>query len=238
MKQVTTLVSALFLATNVFAGSNVTGKIAFKGTPPKATKIKMNADQNCVAANPTDVFSESVVVNGNNTLKNVFIYVKTGLEGKTFPTPTKPVVLDQHGCKYIPHVMGAMVNQPFEIRNSDATLHNIHAMPKKSAQFNVGMPKKDMITTKKFDKPEVAVRVKCDVHPWMSAYVGVTNHPYFAVSDDKGTFEIKDLPAGKYTFEAWHEKLGTQTQEVTVADGKPTNLEFTFDGSAVAAAQN
>jgi hypothetical protein len=229
MKSFVTLVASISLVSLSGAhASDVAGKINFKGTPPKAKKLKMTADAACVKANPGDVYEESVVTNDNGTLKNVFVYVKKGAEGKKFTAPTAPAVIDQHGCKYVPHVQGVMVGQSIEIRNSDPTLHNIHAMPKNSAQFNLGMPMKDMKMTRKFDKAEVMVKVKCDVHPWMSSYVGVLEHPYFGVSDDKGAVTLKDLPAGTYTVAAWHEKLGEQEQTVTVADGKPANVEFTF----------
>src|SRR6266487_6359266 len=159
----------------------VSGKVNLKGTPPKPTKINMNADPKCKEMNKGDVYTEAIVANGNHTLKNVFIYVKTGLEGKSFPTPTTSATIDQHGCHYIPHVFGMMPGQKLDILNSDPTLHNIHAMPKNSPQFNLGMPLKGMKMSKQFDKPEVMVTIKCDVHPWMRAYVGVLEHPFYSV---------------------------------------------------------
>lgn len=230
------IVTAVFIAAffafpfQVMAG-NVTGSISFSGTAPAPEEIKMNADATCAGAHSGTVTSQDVIVNSNNTLKNVFVYVKTGLEGKTFETPKTPVALDQKGCMYEPHVFGAMVNQEIEIVNSDSTLHNVHAMPTAQKEFNLGMPIKGMKLKKKFATSEVMVKFKCDVHPWMHAYIGVLPHPFFAVSGDDGSFTIKDLPAGTYTIEAWHEKYGTQTQEITVAEGEAPAVNFTFNAA-------
>ncbi|HTL48373.1 MAG TPA: carboxypeptidase regulatory-like domain-containing protein [Verrucomicrobiae bacterium] len=208
--------------------ANLTGSVNFSGTAPAADVIKMNADPTCMSAHPTPVTNPEVIVNSNNTLKNVFVYVKTGLEGKTFETPKEPVKFDQSGCLYTPHVMGAQVNQDFEIINSDSTLHNVHAMPTAEKEFNLGMPIKGMKVKKKFTTPEIMVKIKCDVHPWMRAYVGVLPHPYFGVTGDDGSFTIKDLPPGKYTIEAWHEKYGTQTQEITVTESGDATANFEY----------
>ena len=136
----------------------------------------------------------------------------------------------QKGCHYVPHVQGVQVGQPLQIVNSDSTLHNVHGMPKQSKEFNLGMPIQGMKLDRKFDKPEVMVKFKCDVHPWMNAYVGVLDHPFFAVSGADGQYEIKDLPAGTYTVEAWHEKFGVQTQEITVTDAAAGSADFSFGG--------
>ena len=227
MKKFLFLFVAIVFCSPAFAAS-VTGKATFTGTPPNPAKIDMNADPVCAGSGST-VTSEDVVVNSNGTLKNVFVYVKEGLEGQTFTAPTEKVVMNQQGCHYSPHVFGAQVNQPVEIVNSDATLHNVHGMPKASKEFNLGMPIQGMKVTRKFDKPEVMVKFKCDVHPWMHAYVGVVDHPFFAVTGEDGSFEIKNLPPGQYTLEAWHEKFGTQTQQITVDDSGKV-ADFTFAG--------
>ena len=219
----------LLFDSHVSAGI-VTGKVAFTGTAPAAEKINMNADPTCASLHPEPVFTENVVVNPDQTLRNVFVYVKEGLEEKTFPTPGQAVVMDQKGCHYTPHVFGIQVSQPLDIINSDSTLHNVHGMPTQSKEFNLGMPIQGMKITRKFDKPEVMVKFKCDVHPWMNAYAGVLPHPFFNVTQDTGTYEIKDLPAGTYTIEAWHEKYGTQTQKVTVDESGTATADFTFAG--------
>lgn len=220
----------LFLAVSVliysgygFAG-DLTGTVKFSGTAPEREPIAMNADPNCMAAHPEPVLAENVIVNSNGTLKNVFVYVKEGLQEQTFPAPTTPVTMDQKGCQYNPHVFGIQVGQPLEIINSDNTLHNVHSLAEKSKQFNLGMPLQGMKVTKKYEQPEIMAKFKCDVHPWMNAYAGVLNHPFFAVTGDDGSFTIKDLPPGNYVLEAWHEQYGTQTQNITV----PGAAEFTF----------
>jgi hypothetical protein len=210
--------------------ATLSGTVTLQGAAPARVPVKMAADPVCAKAHAEPAMSQDVIVDESNNLKNVFVYVKTGLEGQEFTTPTEPVTLDQLGCQYDPHVFGIMVNQPLRILNSDPTLHNIHALPKKG-EFNLGMPKQGMEFTKTFVEPEVPVHVKCDVHPWMSAWVGVLTHPFYAVTDDHGSFSIADLPAGTYTIEAWHEKFGAQTQTVTVgAEGVPP-LRFTFQAT-------
>ncbi len=206
-----------FVSLSNATAATITGKISFQGAAPAPQPIKMDADPNCLMAHPTGVNLDDVVVNPNGTLKDVFVYVKQGLEGKTFEVPKEPVVFDQKGCQYHPKVFGIQVNQPIQVVNSDSTLHNVHALPEKSAQFNLGMPIQGMKLKKTFTSPEVMVKIKCEVHPWMSAYAGVLPHPFFSVSNDQGTFEIKNLPPGQYVLEAWHQKYGVQTQSVTVA---------------------
>ena len=212
------------------AGSaTLTGKVTLTGSAPAKEAIKMDADAYCKAAHSGPVYTQEVEVNGNGTLKDVFVYVKEGVTG-TYPAPTTPVVIDQQGCQYHPHVFGIQAGQPLKIVNSDGTLHNIHALPKQNAEFNIGQPFKGMETIKKFDKPEVPVRFKCDVHKWMGAYAGVLNHPFFAVTNDQGTFEIKNLPPGTYVIEAWQEKYGPQTQTVTISGSESKTVDFSFKG--------
>ena len=229
----TSATTAQSSAVDPATAATVTGKISFEGKAPERTPVKMNADAVCAQQHTTPVMAENVIVNANNTLKNVFIYVKKGLEGKKFDVPVEAVSITQEGCMYRPHVFGMMATQPLKIINADPTLHNIHAMPTINSQFNIGQPVKGMETEKTFDKPEVMVHFKCDVHPWMSAYVGVLEHPYYSVSGDDGTFSLKNLPPGTYTIEAWHEQLGTQTQEVTVAAKESKELTFTFKSAAM-----
>ena len=211
------------------AGSaSVKGTIRFEGAAPASEKIKMDADPVCQQQHATPVTAEDVVVNSNGTLKNVIVYVKEGVKGSA-PAPTTPVVLNQKGCWYQPHVFGIQTNQPLEIVNSDATLHNINAKPTQNQPFNIAQPVQGMKTQKKFTKPEVGVTFKCNVHPWMRAYAVVTDHPFFSVSDGVGAFTISGLPAGTYVLEAWHEKYGTSLQNVTVSDGQTQSADFTFN---------
>ncbi len=208
--------------------ATIAGKVLFDGAAPAAATIAMNADPVCMQQHTAPVAMENVVVNANGTLKNVFVYVKKGLEGKTFPTPTDPVVVTQEGCTYHPHVLGMMVNQPVKFVNGDATLHNLHAVTTVNEAFNIGQPSKGMEAEKTFDKPEVMVKMKCDVHPWMSSFIGVLEHPYFAVTGEEGSFSLKNLPPGSYTIEAWQEEYGAQTQEVTVGPKETKQITFSF----------
>ena len=205
----------------------ISGRIAFEGTPPPRAALRMNSDPNCLSAGGAGKTDESVVVE-NGALQNVFVYVKDGLGDLAFPIPSTPVVLDQVGCVYVPHVVGIQVGQPLEIRTSDATLHNVHAQGDSNQEFNMGMPIKGMTHTHTFSTQEVMVPFKCDVHGWMRAWVGAVNHPFHAVSAGNGSFSLKGLPPGTYTVEAWHETLGTQTQSVTIGASESKDITFTF----------
>lgn len=224
------LTATLIASTQVWAGdATVTGKISLDPTVPvpTMTTIKMSADPKCEANNAgKEIKAQSLVMSPDKTVANVFVRVKSGLKTTTFTTPTEPVVVDQFGCMYIPHVIATMVNQPVKIKNSDGTLHNVHGTPTTNAEFNIAMPafKKEM--DKVFDKEESPFHVKCDVHPWMSGYVAVMTHPYFSVTKEDGKFEIKGLDAGEYEIEVWHEKLGVQTAKVTVAAGETKVQDF------------
>ncbi len=209
------------------ATASVTGKVMYEGTKPSPVQLPMTPD--CVQAHNGPGFDEITTVNENNALKDVFVYAKEGAEKWTYSAPTQPVVFDQVGCHYVPHIVGVMVNQPLEILNSDPFFHNVHSMPTKNQPFNQGMPLK-MKVTKTLDTPEV-IPVKCDIHRWMSSYIHVVENPFYAVSAADGSFAIKNLPAGAFTLEAWHEKLGTQTKKVTLTSGKSQEVNFTFKES-------
>ncbi len=208
----------------------VSGVVKFTGTKPKAQKIAMNADAYCKTTHSTDVYAEDVVVNSNNTLKWVYVYVKTGLGATKFPVPAQPAVFDQKGCTYQPHVAAVQAGQELLIRNSDGVLHNVNARPTKNPGFNFGQPIQGMETKKSFPNPEVMIPVKCDVHPWMHAWIGVQAHPYASVTTDDGSFSLKNLPPGEYEIEAWHEKYGTSVQKVTVGPKETKSIQFTFKG--------
>lgn len=204
----------------------VSGTVTFAGTDTD-TPIAFSADPVCASLHKTPVDTNEIAAK-DGKLANVFVYVKTGLEGKTFPAPAEKKELDQQGCLYTPRVQGVQTGQPLTIKNTDATLHNVHALATTNQEFNQAQPNGLPPFDKTFDKQELMVHVKCDVHPWMTAYVGVLPHPYFATSGEDGSFSIKNLPPGKYTLEAWHEKYGTQTQEITVVEGKPVDLKLAF----------
>jgi plastocyanin len=206
----------------------VQGTVKYDGAVPKLPMVDMNADPACAAKHKAPVPSDVLVLGSGNTVGNVFVKVKSGLPDQQWPTPTEPVVMDQKGCHYDPHVMGVMVNQPFKVLNSDGILHNVHALPKVNAQFNMAMPASRTEAVEEFAKVEGMFVIKCDVHPWMKAYVEVLSHPFFDVTGPDGTFRIAALPAGTYEIEAWHEKLGTRTASVTVADGATGSADFTF----------
>jgi plastocyanin len=206
---------------------NVTGRIAFEGTAPKPTVVRMDSDPNCVQPGVTTT-DEMVSVGEGGGLQNVFVYVKDGLGNLRFPIPSETILLDQKGCHYVPHVFGAQVGQTVEVLNSDQTLHNVHAVPTANQEFNTGQPLAGMKHVHRFSTKEVMVPFKCDVHPWMRAFVGVLDHPYFSVSAADGTFSLKGLPPGTYTVEAWHETLGTQTQMVTIGASENKEISFAF----------
>ena len=207
---------------------SITGKIAFTGAAPKLKAIQMDADAFCATRHKEPVYPETVVVNGNGTLRNVFVYVKSGLEGKTFAVPADPVVLDQNGCQYKPHVVGIQARQNLKVVTSDDTTHNIHPMPKVNREWNVSQPPKADPIIQSFSRPEISVPVKCNQHPWMRAWIQVVDHPFFAVTGEDGSFEIKGLPPGNYEIEAIQEEYGAQTQKVTVAAKQPVTADFTF----------
>jgi hypothetical protein len=212
------------------ATATVSGKIGFEGTAPPNDKIQMSADPYCqqhAAQNPT---TETVLVSDGG-LQNVIVFVSSGLPaGTTYATPSMPVEINQENCHYIPHVFTMMTNQPLKVKNSDSTLHNIHAWAEKNPQFNVGQPVKDMVSQTKFANPEVPLPVRCDVHKWMGAFIGVFDHPFHTVSKMGGTFELK-LPPGNYEITAWHEKFGKKTMMVMVADNDKKEVNFSFNAN-------
>jgi len=212
--------------TTPLGSASISGAVSFTGTAPDRNSIRLNRECNALHENP--VLNESVVVNDNGTLANVFVYVKEGLGEYNYAVPAEPVVFNQEGCVYSPHIFGIQVEQTLQILNSDSFMHNVNALAESNRPFNMGMPNQGDTRDRTFRVPEVMVRIKCDVHAWMNAYVGVVDHPFYAVSSQSGEFSIGDLPAGDYVLEAWHEEFGTATQNVTVTDGGAVSVEFSF----------
>ena len=208
---------------------NLTGRVALEGKSPAVTPIKMGVDPACLEGNTPNPPSAAVLAGKSGELQNVFVYVKDGLDpAYSFEMPATPVTLDQKGCIYTPRVLGVRAGQSIEVVNQDTTPHNVHGLPKTNREFNTMEPVKGFRITHTFTVPEVMVRFKCDVHGWMAAYVGVMTHPFFAVTSPNGTFEIKGLPPGTYTIEAWHERFGTRTQQVTIGDRQTQAVSFAF----------
>jgi plastocyanin len=205
----------------------ISGKVSFTGAKPVMRTIDMSATPAC-AKEHGPVKSEEIVVNDNGTLKYVFVWVKSGVPEKSWAAPSGPVTLDQRGCMYEPHVIGVMVDQDVKFANSDPTNHNIHPLPRINAEWNESQPPKGSELVKRFSKQEIMMPVKCNVHPWMRAYIGVVSHPFFAVTGDDGLFKIKGLPAGKYTVEAWQERYGTKDIEVTLAPKEDKVVDFSY----------
>ena len=208
--------------------ATITGLAKFEGAPPKMPALQMGADPYCASQHKQPESDEEVVVGAGGELANVIVYVKNA---PASGPASAPAVLDQRGCKYIPHVSAVQVGQQIQIKNSDNTLHNVHAMPKVNGAFNEGQPVQGMVSTKKFDKVETTpFRVKCDVHGWMKSFMVVLPHSYHSVSQMNGSFSIGNLPPGNYTLVAWHEKYGQQEQQVTVGAKEQKQVTFTFKG--------
>jgi plastocyanin len=187
----------------------------------------MSADPNCAKAHSTPATTEDVVVGDNGGLANVVIYISSGLGSTAFQPPQQPAVFEQKGCQYRPHVLAMQANQKLDVVNSDNTTHNIHPNPNNNREWNMTQPH-GMQLEQTFAREEIAIPVKCNIHPWMRGYIAVFKHPYFIVTDAKGSFVLKDLPAGTYTITAWQEKLGTLNQKITVGAGESKTLDFAF----------
>lgn len=208
----------------------VTGKAVFQGKRPRPQLIRMDAESACMRMHKGAVSAEDVVINADGTLANVFIWIKSGLEGKTFAPAAEAVTIDQRGCTFRPHVMGIRTGQTLAVVNSDPVSHNIHPMPKLNGEWNQGQAPGTPNLERQFTRPEVMIPVKCNVHAWMRSYIGVVDHPYFAVTGEKGTFELSGVPPGEYAVGAWHEKFGEQDRKVSLAASGSQALEFTFSG--------
>ncbi len=205
---------------------NITGVISFNGEVPAPRKMEMSQDSAC--ENMGESFFDDVIVS-DGKLKNVFVYVKNGLPKASFEIPAAEVSLDQKGCQYVPRVLGVQTGQALKILNSDPTDHNIHPTPKMNREWNQSQLAGQGPITRKFTKEETLFQVKCNKHPWMTAWLGVLSHPFFAVSGADGSFAIKGLPSGEYEIEAWHEKYGVRTLKVKVNERADSTADFTFN---------
>jgi len=219
-------------------GASIVGRVTLRGTPPPETPITL--DPMCARLNPAPIATRHYAVGTDGGLANVFVYIKAGVQPSKAPQVGKPL-LDNVNCQFEPYVLGVRAGQPFQIRNSDSMLHNVHAMPKNAGnrEFNIGLPIAGMTQQKIFDKPEVLVQIKCDVHPWMFAYLGVVDHPWFAVTDSNGNFALPSgLPPGDYTIATVHRKLGEEEMQIPVTRNGPLPINFTFDVPGAVAQTN
>jgi plastocyanin len=207
--------------------SVVRGIVRFEGTLPTSKPIRMTADPVCAKQHPTPVPEREVVVDAKGDVENAIVFVAEGLGDRTFDPPSQPAVLEQKGCTYSPHVLAVRANQPLDVVNDDATSHNIHPLPANNREWNKAEPPGSKIE-ETFARQEIAIPVKCNIHPWMRGYIAVFKHPYFAVTGKDGSFELSNLPPGTYTVKVWHEKLGTSTQTVTIGKNETKEISFVF----------
>jgi len=210
-------------------GASVRGSVHFAVKVPAAKAISMSADPVCAKQHPSPMMAQEVVVDANGDLENVVVFVSEGLGDKTFDAPTQPVTVEQKGCMYLPHVLAVRANQTLELVNDDPTSHNIHPVPANNREWNKAEPPGSKME-EAFAREEIAIPVKCNVHPWMRGYIAVFKHPFFAVTGKDGSFDLSNLPPGTYRIKAWHEKLGTSTQTVTVAANETKEINFVFKG--------
>ena len=232
------LVALAFVGSLVFVGAaraaNITGTVTYDGKVPNLRPLAMDADPVCASKHKEPVPNQMLELGkSGNTMGNILVRVASGLPaGKTYPPPKDPVVMDQNGCIYQPHVFVIQQGQTWKVLNSDGVLHNVHALPKVNGQFNMAMPPTRKEAEHVFDKPEDPFTIKCDVHPWMTAYTMVSTNPFYSVTKEDGKFTISNLPAGTYEIEAWHEKLGKKTEKITVGESDNKTVDFKFTAPA------
>lgn len=221
--------AAAFALSGAAGAATVNGTVTYDGKVPNLKPLAMDADPVCASKHKAPVPSQMLELGSGNTMGNILVRVVSGLPaGKTYPPPKDPAVMDQNGCIYEPHVFAIQQGQSLKVLNSDGILHNVHALPKTNRPFNMAMPPNRKEADHLFDKAEDVFPIKCDVHPWMTAYTTIVEHPFFAVTKADGKFTISNLPAGTYEIEAWHEKLGKKTEKVTVGDNDTKSIEFKF----------
>jgi hypothetical protein len=206
----------------------VSGVVRFEGGAPEQSVMQLSGWSECAAQHPEGNPRAGDILVNDGKLQNAMVYVKDGLGERVFAVPTAPVVLDQKGCVFTPRILGAQTDQPLQMLNSDPFAHNVHGFPKNSSAWNFSLGVKGASRTTSVDKPEAMIEIKCDIHPWMRAYLGVFDHPYFSLSAPDGRFTLKDLPPGDYTIEAWHERFGVQSQKITLDAKETKEVEFTF----------
>ena len=214
-------------STSMSSGASVRGTVKIEGAVPKPKPINMAADPGCAKQHSAPVLTQEVITDGKGDLQNVVVFVSDGLGDRTFDPPTQPVEVKQKGCMYEPHVLALQANQPVDVTNDDPTTHNIHPLPANNREWNKAEIPGSKIE-ESFPRPEIAIPVKCNVHPWMRGYVAVFKHPYFAVTGKDGSFSLNNLPPGTYTIQAWHEKLGTASQQITIGANESKNIDFVF----------
>jgi plastocyanin len=224
-------------AVDLSSAGAISGTVTLAGTPPKPRLIYMVSEPMCERQHDGPVVSPEVVVGDGGALANVVVYIKGGLGNQNFASPKGPVKLSQKGCMYDPHVLALMVGQPLEVTNDDQTLHNVHAMPKINASWNKGQASGQQPIEQTFSHEELGIPIQCNIHPWMRSYVSVFNNPYFEVTPKSGKFELKNLPPGKYTIEAWQEKFGTMDQTVTLGPKESKAISFSFNAPSSSGGQ-
>jgi len=210
------------------APAAVSGVVRLDGPAPAAKPISMAKDPECLKMHPGGVSTEEAITGSDGRLGNVIVYVSEGLGDRTFDPPANPVVIEQKGCTYRPHVLTMQANQKIQIVNSDPTSHNIHPMPLNNREWNKSQPSGQPPIEATFAREEIAIPVKCNEHPWMRAYIAVFKHPFFMVTGKDGKFDLKGLPPGEYTISAWHEKFGTVEQKITVGGKETKTMDFVF----------
>jgi plastocyanin len=209
--------------------ANLKGTVRLEGTVPKPKQISMSADPSCAKQHASPVFTQEVMTDTKGALQNVIVFVSEGLGDRKFDAPTQPVVVEQKGCMYTPHVLAVQANQPLHVVNDDPTSHNIHPTPANNREWNKAEPPGSSVD-ESFAREEIAIPVKCNLHPWMHGYIAVFKHPFFAVTGKDGSFDLSSLPPGTYTIKAWHEKLGTSTQTITIGANETKEISFVFKG--------